>query len=70
MFNQTQPTATEQLANAKEALLQALVRKADAEAALKQADEQVQAIRNLLAGAEIGAKAEQEKAQVGKKSAE
>jgi len=50
----SQPTASQQLAGVREQLLQALCKKADAEAAVAQHQETIIALRNVLSGIPLG----------------
>jgi hypothetical protein len=53
-------TATAQLAQLEKSLLAAFVEKHDAESKLKQADEKILGIRNLMAGVPVGQQLQQE----------
>ena len=54
MFQQQQIPASKQVEQLTQALAQALVEKADAEAKVKDADLRATAIRNVLAGIQLG----------------
>ena len=52
-----QPTAAQQIAAINSELLKAFAQKHDAEAAVKKADETIVALRNALAGVQLGQQA-------------
>lgn len=60
MINQAATSAAQQVNAVRDQLLQAYTRKHDLEAQLKQADEQIAALRNLITGIPVGQRLAQE----------
>lgn len=50
----SEPTATQKITAINEQLLSALCQKADAEVTVAKCDEQIKALRNVLAGISVG----------------